>query len=60
LRPASPIDTATFTLINGALKIMAWTKTKTGVVAAVVLILAAATTTEMARNSGHSCAVSFI
>lgn len=36
---------STLTLTKGALKLMAWTKTKTIVVAAVVLLLAAGTTT---------------
>ena len=36
---------STLTLIKGALKIMAWTKAKTAVVAGVVVLLAAGTTT---------------
>ena len=44
---------STLTLIKGALKIMAWTKAKTAVVAAVVMILAAGTMTVMVKNSGH-------
>jgi RNA polymerase sigma factor (sigma-70 family) len=36
---------STLTLIKGALKIMAWTKTKTVIVAGVVVLLAAGTTT---------------
>ena len=36
---------STLTLINGALKIMAWTKAKTVIAAAVVVLLAAGTTT---------------
>jgi uncharacterized protein (TIGR03435 family) len=36
---------STLTLIKGALKLMAWTKVKTAVVAGVILLLAAATTT---------------
>jgi len=38
-------STSTSTLINGTLKIMAWTKTNTAVVAGVVALLAAGTTT---------------
>jgi RNA polymerase sigma factor (sigma-70 family) len=38
-------STSTLTLIKGALKIMAWTKAKTAVVAGVVILLAAGTTT---------------
>lgn len=37
--------TSTFTLVKGALKIMAWSKANTAVVAGVVILLAAATTT---------------
>ena len=37
--------TSTLTLIKGALKIMAWTKAKTAIVAGVVILLAAGTTT---------------
>jgi len=44
---------STLTLVKGALKIMAWTKTKTTVVAGVVLLLAAGTTTVMVNYSGH-------
>jgi uncharacterized protein (TIGR03435 family) len=38
-------STSTLTLIKGALKIMAWTKAKTAIVASVVVLLAAGTTT---------------
>jgi RNA polymerase sigma factor (sigma-70 family) len=44
---------STLTLIKGALKIMAWTKTKTAVVAGVVLILAAGTTTVAIKHYSH-------
>jgi len=44
---------STLTLIQGALKIMAWTKAKTTVVAGAVLILAAGTTTVIVKNSNH-------
>ena len=44
---------STLTLIKGALKIMAWTKAKITVVAGVVLILAAGTTTMIVKNSSH-------
>jgi len=37
--------TSTLTLVNGALKLMAWTKTKIVIVTSVVILLAAATTT---------------
>jgi len=45
---------STLTLIKGALKIMAWTKAKTTVVAGVVLILAAGTTTVIVKYAGQS------
>jgi RNA polymerase sigma factor (sigma-70 family) len=38
-------SSSTLTLIKGALKLMAWTKAKTAIVAGVVVILAAGTTT---------------
>jgi RNA polymerase sigma factor (sigma-70 family) len=41
---------STLTLIKGALKIMAWTKAKTVIVAGVVVLLAAATTTLTVRE----------
>jgi uncharacterized protein (TIGR03435 family) len=41
----SAASTSTLTLIKGALKIMAWTKMKTAVVAGVIVLLAAGTTT---------------
>jgi hypothetical protein len=41
-----PVATSsTLTLVKGALKIMAWTKTKATIVAGVIVLLAAATTT---------------
>jgi RNA polymerase sigma factor (sigma-70 family) len=44
---------STLALVKGALKIMAWTKMKTAVVAGAVLILAAGTTTVIVKNYGH-------
>ena len=38
-------STSTLTLVKGALKIMAWTKMKTAIVASVIVLLAAGTTT---------------
>jgi RNA polymerase sigma factor (sigma-70 family) len=38
-------STSTLTLIKGALKLMAWTKAKTAIVAGIVVLLAAGTTT---------------
>ncbi len=49
---------STLTLIKGALKIMAWTKMKTAIVAGIVVLLAAGTTTvalkEIQRHEDHS------
>src|SRR6185437_6642031 len=42
-------STLTLTLMKGALKIMAWTKTKTAIVTGVVAILALGTTTTIVR-----------
>jgi hypothetical protein len=53
LAKGATASVSTLTLIQGALKIMAWTKVKTAVVAGAVLILAAGTTTVMVRNSNH-------
>jgi hypothetical protein len=44
-------------LVKGALKIMAWTKAKTAVVAGMVLILAAGTTTVIVENHSHHAPV---
>jgi RNA polymerase sigma factor (sigma-70 family) len=41
---------STLTLIKGALKIMAWTKAKTAIVAGVAIILAAGTTTLVVKH----------
>ncbi len=46
-------STSTLTLIKGALKIMAWTKMKTAVVAGAVLILATGTTTVVIKHYNH-------
>ena len=43
------VSTSTLTLIKGALKIMAWTKAKTAVVAGIVLVLATGTTTMIVK-----------
>ena len=44
---------STLTLINGALKIMAWTKARTAVVVGVAVILAAGTTTITVKEIRH-------
>jgi RNA polymerase sigma factor (sigma-70 family) len=44
---------STLTLINGALKLMAWTNMKTAVVVGVVIILAVGTTTTMMVSHQH-------
>ena len=45
-------STSTLTLIKGALKIMAWTKMQTAVVASTAVILAAGTTTVVVKEIG--------
>ncbi|MGO8765878.1 MAG: hypothetical protein ACLQSR_12195 [Limisphaerales bacterium] len=50
---------STLTLIKGALKIMAWTKTQTAVTAGVILILAAGTTTTLVKYADHHSAIKF-
>ena len=47
------VSTSTLTLIKGALKIMAWTKAKTAVVAGAILILATGTTTVVIKHYSH-------
>jgi hypothetical protein len=42
---------STLTLIQGALKLMAWTKAKTAAVAGVVIVLAAGTTTMLVKHT---------
>src|ERR1019366_6400836 len=42
---------STLTLIQGALKLMAWTKAKTAAVAGVVIVLAAGNTTDVVKPS---------
>ena len=44
---------STLTLIKGALKIMAWTKAKTAVVAGAIMILATGTTTVVIKHYSH-------
>jgi RNA polymerase sigma factor (sigma-70 family) len=43
---------STLTLIKGALKLMAWTKAKTAIVAGAVVLLAAGTTSIVIKHSG--------
>jgi hypothetical protein len=45
---------STLTLITGALKIMAWTKAKTAIVAGAVVLLAATTTTVVVVKTSYS------
>jgi len=47
---------STLTLIEGALKIMAWTKLKTGVISAVIVVAVAATTTTLVIQHQHHLA----
>jgi uncharacterized protein (TIGR03435 family) len=44
------VSTSTLTLIKGALKLMAWTKTKTAIVASIGLLLAVGTTTAIQKH----------
>jgi RNA polymerase sigma factor (sigma-70 family) len=53
LAKGAAASASTLTLIKGALKIMAWTKAKTVVVAGAILILAAGTTTVVIKHYGH-------
>jgi len=45
---------STLTLIQGALKIMAWTKVKTTVVAGVIVVLAGGTTMVLVKHAGSA------
>ncbi|HEY5042389.1 MAG TPA: sigma-70 family RNA polymerase sigma factor [Verrucomicrobiae bacterium] len=47
-------STSTLTLIKGALKIMAWTKAKTAIVAGAIVLLAAGTTTVIIQRAVSS------
>jgi alpha-L-fucosidase len=49
----SAASTSTLTLIKGALKIMAWSKTKTAIVAGAAVILAAGVTTSIIVHDVH-------
>jgi RNA polymerase sigma factor (sigma-70 family) len=49
----SAASTSTLTLIKGALKIMAWTKTKTAIVVGASVLLAASTTTLVIQHQHH-------
>jgi RNA polymerase sigma factor (sigma-70 family) len=49
----SAVTASTLTLIKGALKIMAWTKAKTTLVAGAVIILAAGTTTVIVKKTAN-------
>jgi RNA polymerase sigma factor (sigma-70 family) len=53
LAKGAAASTSTLTLIQGALKIMAWTKVKTAVTAGAVLILTAGTATVIVENFTH-------
>ncbi len=50
LAKGAAASTSTLTLAKGALKIMAWTKAKTAIVAGVAVLLAAGTTTVTIKN----------
>ncbi|MBU6408796.1 MAG: sigma-70 family RNA polymerase sigma factor [Verrucomicrobia bacterium] len=53
LAKGAAASTSTLTLIKGALKIMAWTKAKTAVVAGAAILLAAGTTTIATKQYSH-------
>ena len=53
LAKGAAASSSTLTLIQGALKIMAWTKAKTAVVGGAILILAAGTTTVVIKHYSH-------
>ena len=53
LAKGAAASTSTLTLIKGALKIMAWTKAKTAVVAGAIMILATGTTTVVIKHYSH-------
>ena len=55
LAKGAAAGSSTLTLIEGALKLMAWTKVKSAVIAGAVLLLAAGTTTVMVKHS-HAAA----
>jgi RNA polymerase sigma factor (sigma-70 family) len=46
-------STSTITLVKGAMKLMAWSKIKAGIVTGVVILLAAGTTTAMVQHKRH-------
>lgn len=46
-------STSTLTLVKGAMKLMAWSKMKIGIVTAAVILLAAGTTTAMVEHELH-------
>jgi RNA polymerase sigma factor (sigma-70 family) len=53
LAKGATASTSTLTLIKGALKIMAWTKAKTAIVAGAAVVLAAGTTTPIVVHVVH-------
>ena len=53
LAKGAAASTSTLTLIKGALKIMAWTKAKTAIVAGAVVLLAAGTATPIIVHGVH-------
>jgi hypothetical protein len=53
LAKGATTSTPTLTLIKGVLKIMAWTKAKTAIIAGVVTLLVAGTATVVVKNMVH-------
>ena len=58
LAKGAAVSTSTLTLINGALKIMAWTKAKTAVVIGVVVLFTAGTATVVVEKVAHANSLS--
>jgi RNA polymerase sigma factor (sigma-70 family) len=56
LAKGATASASTLTLIKGALKIMAWTKLKTGIISAVIVVAVAATTTTLVIQHQHHLA----
>jgi len=56
LAKGAAASTSTLTLIKGALKIMAWTKLKTGIISAIIVVGVATTTTTLVIQHQHHLA----
>ena len=58
LAKGTAASTPTLTLIKGVLKIMAWTKAKTAIVAGVATLLVAGTATVVVKKTSHPVRIS--